>query len=102
MRDEGFKDPSPYLSDHNLGRVLRRRLLEMYHAPEDFLTMWFQQPDADFHQRPRAINLYFVVLDASFPLIEYSESLEGVRRLCATTGLSGEMPPLTEPTRAGG
>ena len=76
--------------------------LEMCYALEDFLTIRLQQPNATFYRRLTAINLHFVVLDPSFPMIEHNESLGRVMRLCDAMGLSGEMPPLTtEPTGAG-
>ena len=76
--------------------------LEMCFALEDFLTLRLQQPDADFYRGLRAMNLHFVVLDPSFPMIEHNETLGRVRRLCDLMGLLGEMPPLAaEPSEAG-
>jgi len=69
--------------------------LEMCYALEDFLTVRFQQPDIAFYQRLTAVNLQFVVLDPSSPMIGHNESLGRVKRLCDVMGLSGEMPPLT-------
>ena len=76
--------------------------LEMCYALEDFLTMRLQQPDAAFYQRLGVINLHFVALDPSFPMVEHNESLGRVRRLCGVMGLVGDMPPLTtEPSGTG-
>ena len=75
--------------------------LEMCYALEDFLTVRFQQPDTAFYQQLTAVNLQFVVLDPSSPMIGHNESLGRVRRLCDAMGLSGETPPLTtEPSGA--
>ena len=75
--------------------------LEMCYALEDFLTVRFQQPDALFYRRLRVMNLHFVVLDPSFPMVEHSESLGRVRRLCDAMGLSGKMPLPSELAGAG-
>lgn len=69
--------------------------LEMCCALEDFLTVRLQQSDVAFYQRLRVMNLNFVVLDPSDPMIGHNETLGRVRRLCDAMGLSGEMPPLT-------
>ena len=75
--------------------------LEMCYALEDFLTVRFQRPDAGLYRGLRTMNLHFVVLDPSFPMIGHNESLGRVRGLCDAMELSGEMPPFTtEPTGA--
>lgn len=75
--------------------------LEMCYALEDFLTVRFQQPNAGLYRGLRMMNLNFVVLDPSFPMIGHNESLGRVRRLCDAMDISGEMPPFTtEPTGA--
>jgi len=75
--------------------------LEMCYALEDFLTVRLQQPDAGLYRGLGMMNLHFVVLDPSFPMIGHNESLGRVRRLCDAMELSGEMPPFTtEPTGA--
>ena len=68
--------------------------LEMCCALEDFLTLLLQQPDVAFYQGLRVLNLNFVAVDPSHPTSEHNESLGRVMALCATMGLSGEMPSL--------
>ena len=64
----------PLLSVDRVGKSTR----EVYRTLKVLLTMWFQQPNAAFHRRFRAMNLHFVVLDAEFPTAEtYNEGLEG-------------------------
>ena len=76
--------------------------LEMCCALEDFLTTRLQQSDVAFYQQLRVMNLNFVVLDPSDPMVGHSESLGRVRRLCDEMGLLGEMPPLTTESSGAG
>ena len=76
---------------------------EICYALENFLTIRSRQPDTQFYQHLKVLNIQFVAVDPSSPASDHDESLARVRGLCDLMGLAGEMPcsVATEPSGAG-